>query len=108
MEWIDLKIGIVKEVKNNENRVALPPAGAYELIQFGHEVYVESDAGKGSAITNEAYEQVGATIVDRAQDAWNCDLVLKVKEPMESEYKYRTIIRSPGMPDVLLGSYFHQ
>lgn len=88
MEWIDLKIGIVKEVKNNENRVALPPAGAYELIQFGHEVYVESDAGKGSAITNEAYEQVGATIVDRAQDAWNCDLVLKVKEPMESEYKY--------------------
>ena len=83
-----MKIGIVKEIKNNENRVALPPAGVYELIQAGHEVYVEKDAGKGSSITNDAYQAVGAIIVTEPKDVWASDLILKVKEPVESEYKY--------------------
>ncbi|HIZ53335.1 MAG TPA: alanine dehydrogenase [Candidatus Enterococcus avicola] len=83
-----MKIGIVKEIKNNENRVALPPAGVYELIQAGHEVYVEKDAGKGSSITDEAYQVVGAKVVADPKDVWANDLILKVKEPIESEYKY--------------------
>lgn len=77
-----MKIGIPKEIKNNENRVALPPSGVYELIQAGHQVIVETNAGVGSAISDEEYQQVGATIA-HTKDAWAADIVLKVKEPLQ-------------------------
>ncbi len=83
-----MKIGIPKEIKNNENRVALPPAGVYELVQEGHEVLVEANAGIGSTFSDEAYRAVGATIVANAADVWTADMVMKVKEPLPEEYSY--------------------
>ncbi|HIY57600.1 MAG TPA: alanine dehydrogenase [Candidatus Tetragenococcus pullicola] len=83
-----MKIGIPKEIKNNENRVSLPPTGVHELIQAGHEVMVEKNAGAGSAISDEAYTEVGATISDDPAKVWAQDMVIKVKEPLEEEYKY--------------------
>ncbi|KFN90250.1 alanine dehydrogenase [Tetragenococcus muriaticus] len=83
-----MKIGIPKEIKNNENRVALPPSGVYELIQSGHEIFVETHAGFGSSFKDEAYEEVGATIVQTPEEVWVQDMVMKVKEPLEEEYKY--------------------
>jgi alanine dehydrogenase len=81
-----LRIGVPKEIKTDEYRVALTPAGARELIQRGHEVIVESTAGEGSAFADEQYERAGAQIVT-VDDAWGrADLVLKVKEPIEPEY----------------------
>lgn len=83
-----MKIGIPKEIKNNENRVALPPAGVYELVQEGHEVLVEANAGIGSTFSDEAYRAVGATIVANAANVWAADMVMKVKEPLPEEYSY--------------------
>lgn len=83
-----MKIGIPKEIKNNENRVALPPSGVYELVQSGHEVAVETNAGYGSAFKDEAYKNVGATIVETPEEVWAQDMVMKVKEPLEEEYQY--------------------
>lgn len=83
-----MKIGIPKEIKNNENRVALPPAGVYELVQEGHEILVEANAGIGSTFSDEAYRAVGATIVANAADVWAADMVMKVKEPLPEEYSY--------------------
>ncbi|MUN92380.1 alanine dehydrogenase [Enterococcus gallinarum] len=83
-----MKIGIPKEIKNNENRVALPPAGVYEVVQEGHEVLVEANAGIGSTFSDEAYRAVGATIVANAADVWAADMVMKVKEPLPEEYSY--------------------
>jgi alanine dehydrogenase len=81
-----LKIGVAKEVKPDEYRVALTPAGALELIHGGHEVAVETGAGEGSAFSDESYERVGAHIVS-VDEAWGqSDLLLKVKEPIASEY----------------------
>src|SRR5690606_25529064 len=84
---VHMRIGIPKEVKNNENRVAITEPGVFELNRRGHEVFVQAGAGLGSAITDEQYREAGATIVDAAEDVWNsADLILKVKEPIESEY----------------------
>lgn len=83
-----MKIGIPREIKNNENRVALPPAGVFELVQAGHQVFVETNAGAGSAFSDQAYEKVGATIVKTAREAWAQEIVLKVKEPLPEEFKY--------------------
>lgn len=83
-----MKIGILKEVKNNENRVALPPAGVYELVQAGHKVFVETNAGVGSSISDEDYLEVGAIILEQAKEVWASDMVLKVKEPLEEEFQY--------------------
>ena len=81
-----MRIGVAKEIKTDEYRVALTPAGARELIQRGHEVLVETTAGDGSAFTDEHYERAGARIVS-VEDAWSqSDLLLKVKEPIEPEY----------------------
>ena len=80
-------VGIPREVKNNEYRVAITPAGVHELVRHGHQVVIESDAGAGSSITNEDYAGAGATIVDTADEVWErAELVLKVKEPIASEY----------------------
>ena len=81
-------IGIPKEIKNNENRVALPPSGVFDLTNRGHQVLVEKDAGKGSAITDEEYVAAGATIIDSAADVWAAEMVMKVKEPLPEEYQY--------------------
>ena len=81
-------IGIPKEIKNNENRVALPPSGVFDLTNRGHQVLVEKDAGKGSAITDEEYAAAGATMIDKAADVWAADMVMKVKEPLPEEYQY--------------------
>lgn len=83
-----MKIGIPKEIKNNEYRVAITDAGVLSLVKAGHEVLVETGAGLGSAFTDEDYIQAGATIVPTAQQAWDVDMVLKVKEPIAQEFQY--------------------
>lgn len=85
-----MKIGIPKETKNNENRVGLTPNGVSALIDDGHKVLVETDAGMGSQFTDDDYKEVGATIVDNAAKAWDVELVIKVKEPQTDEYQYLT------------------
>jgi alanine dehydrogenase len=81
-----MKVGVVKEIKADEYRVALTPAGARELVQRGHDVLVESGAGDGSSFPDDAYTAVGATL-GSAADVWgDADLLLKVKEPLASEY----------------------
>ena len=82
-----MKVGIPSEVKNNEFRVAITPSGVHELVRNGHEVFVEQDAGVGSSITDEEYVAAGATILATADDVWGTgELILKVKEPIASEY----------------------
>jgi alanine dehydrogenase len=82
-----VKIGVPKEVKNHEYRVALTPVGAHELTQHGHEVLVQRDAGTGSQIPDEEYVAAGAKIIDEADDVWaEAEMVLKVKEPVAEEY----------------------
>ncbi|HDR6316856.1 TPA: alanine dehydrogenase [Bacillus thuringiensis] len=83
-----MRIGIPTEIKNNENRVAMTPAGAVHLVQNGHEVFVQKGAGVGSGFTDEEYVQAGAKLVETAEEAWNQDMVMKVKEPVASEYGY--------------------
>ena len=81
-----MRVGVAKEIKPQEYRVALTPAGARELVQRGHEVLVETAAGMGSAFPDESYERAGATVVS-VDDVWaGADLLLKVKEPIEPEY----------------------
>jgi len=81
-----MKIGVAKEIKTDEYRVALTPAGALELIRRGHDVTIEAGAGVGSAFPDNAYERVGARIAS-VDDVWNdSELVLKVKEPVAAEY----------------------
>ncbi|HEX3783491.1 MAG TPA: alanine dehydrogenase, partial [Pseudonocardiaceae bacterium] len=82
-----MKIAVPREIKNNEFRVALTPAGAHELTRRGHEVYVEAGAGLGSAIPDEEYLAAGAKVLATADDVWSeGELVLKVKEPIAEEY----------------------
>jgi alanine dehydrogenase len=82
-----VKIGVAKEIKPDEYRVALTPAGARELVQHGHDVTVETGAGEGSAFPDEAYESAGARIAS-VDDVWSdAELLLKVKEPIEPEYE---------------------
>jgi alanine dehydrogenase len=80
-----MKIGVVKEIKSDEYRVALTPAGARELVGRGHDVTVETGAGDGSAFSDDQYRAVGAG-VGSTDDAWAAELVLKVKEPLPEEY----------------------
>ena len=82
-----MKVGIPKEVKNHEYRVAITPAGVHELVRAGHEVFVERDAGAGSAIPDEDFVAAGAAILPDADEVWQAaELVLKVKEPVAEEY----------------------
>jgi alanine dehydrogenase len=82
-----MHVGIPKEIKNNEFRVAITPAGVHELTRSGHEVCVETNAGMGSSITDDEYVAAGAKILDHAADVWAvAELILKVKEPVASEY----------------------
>jgi len=82
-----VKVGIPSEIKNNEYRVAITPAGVHELVANGHEVFVQRDAGVGSALPNEAYLAAGGRILDTADEVWAVgELILKVKEPIPDEY----------------------
>ncbi|WP_217555666.1 alanine dehydrogenase [Streptomyces sp. GbtcB6] len=84
---IDVKVGIPREVKNNEFRVAITPAGVHELVRNGHQVVIERGAGVGSSIPDDEYIAAGATILDTADEVWaTADLLLKVKEPIAEEY----------------------
>ncbi|MDD2760340.1 MAG: alanine dehydrogenase [Methylomonas sp.] len=82
-----MRVGLIKEVKIKENRVGLTPSGVGELVCRGHSVFVEQGAGLGSGFSDQAYRQAGAEIVGTEQ-AWARDLVVKVKEPVETEYRY--------------------
>jgi alanine dehydrogenase len=82
-----MKVGIPREVKNHEYRVAITPAGVRELTTHGHEVYLEKDAGVGSQLADDVYIAAGATIIPDADEVWgSADMVLKVKEPIAEEY----------------------
>jgi len=82
-----MKVGIPREVKNHEYRVAITPAGVRELVNHGHVVFLEKDAGVGSQLTDDAYVAAGATIIPDADEVWGAaDMVLKVKEPIAEEY----------------------
>ncbi len=82
-----MKVGIPKEVKNNEFRVGITPVGVHELVVNGHDVFVEKGAGLGSQITDDEYVSQGATILDSADDVWgSAEMVIKVKEPIKEEY----------------------
>ena len=76
-------VGIPKEIKNNENRVSLTPAGAHELVQRGHTVYIQHTAGINSGFSDEEYEKVGARILPTIEDVYAiAEMIIKVKEPM--------------------------
>ncbi len=94
-----MRVGIPAEVKNNESRVAITPAGVRELANAGHDVTIQSGAGIGSSFDDADYVAAGATL-GTADEAWACELVLKVKEPIASEYHY---LRS----DLTLFTYLH-
>ena len=81
-----MKIGIPTEIKNNENRVAMTPAGVLNLVASGHEVFIQKGAGIGSGFTDEEYESAGGVIVETPTQAWSMDMVMKVKEPLPEEY----------------------
>jgi alanine dehydrogenase len=82
-----MKVGIPREIKTHEYRVAITPAGVVELVKNGHEVFIELDAGLGSSISNEEYVAAGAKILPTADEVWAAgDLILKVKEPVAAEY----------------------
>jgi alanine dehydrogenase len=81
-------IGVPREIKNNENRVALTPAGVISFVNAGHRVLIEKDAGIGSGFSNEDYAQAGAEIIEDVKKVWEADMVMKVKEPLLEEYGY--------------------
>lgn len=83
-----MQVGVPREVKDNEYRVAITPAGVRELVLAGHEVLVETGAGGGSSISDEDLRSAGAHVVSSAESAWSAEMVLKVKEPVAEEYGY--------------------
>jgi alanine dehydrogenase len=96
-----MRIGVPREVKNNEFRVAITPEGVHDLVERGHRVLVETGAGVGSSIPDEAYAEAGAALVPDADAVWgDADVVLKVKEPIESEYRH-------FRPGLVLFAYLH-
>lgn len=95
-----MKIGVPKEIKNNENRVGCPPSGVSLLVENGHQVFVEKTAGLGSGITDAEFIEAGATMVDTAEEAWAQDMVIKVKEPLPPEYDF-------FREDLIIFTYLH-
>jgi alanine dehydrogenase len=94
-------IGVPKEIKNNENRVALTPGGAKELVKRGHQVYVQHTAGEGSGFSDDEYTAAGAAVLPNIEDVYAiAEMIIKVKEPIEPEYK----LIKEGQ---LLFTYFH-
>ncbi|MGY3751086.1 alanine dehydrogenase [Vagococcus acidifermentans] len=83
-----MKIGIPKEVLNNENRVAVTPSGVHLFIENNHKVIIQKGAGEGSGFSDEEYQAVGAILTDDIEEVWHVDMVMKVKEPVKDEFKY--------------------
>jgi alanine dehydrogenase len=83
-----MRIGIPKEIKNNENRVAMTPAGVVDFLKFGHEVFIETGAGIGSGFSDHDFATNGAKVVETCDEVWAMDMVMKVKEPLPNEFKY--------------------
>jgi len=83
-----MRIGVPKEIKNNENRVGMTPGSVVSYVRAGHEVLVETNAGLGIGYADRDYEEVGARIAATAAEAWSADMVVKVKEPLPEEYGY--------------------
>jgi len=96
-----LKVAVVREIKAQENRVALTPAGVDRLVDAGHSVLVEAGAGAGSSLSDSAYARAGATVIEDVEEVWaQADMVIKVKEPLEEEW--------PRMrPGQILFTYLH-
>src|SRR5699024_7548796 len=96
-----MRIGIPAEVMNRESRVAATPATVSSWVQDGHEVLFQASAGAGVDFSDEEYQEAGANVVASAQEAWeSADLILKIKEPLEEEYKYLH-------KDLVLFTYLH-
>ncbi len=96
-----MRISVPTEVKNNEYRVALTPAGVHDLVASGHEVFVQRGAGEGSSMPDAVYEAAGAELLDDPAEVWaRAELLLKVKEPIASEYRY-------FRDDLVLFTYLH-
>ena len=96
-----MRVAVPKEIKNNEFRVAITPSGVHDLVLTGHEVLIETGAGVGSSIPDEAYRAAGASIAPDAASTWAAaELLLKVKEPIAAEYGY-------FREDLLLFTYLH-
>ena len=96
-----MKIGCVKEIKNNEFRVGITPDNVKSYTNAGHVVYIEKGAGEGSCFTDEEYKAAGAILTDTAKEVWDaCEMMIKVKEPLEEEYKY-------FHKDLILYTYLH-
>ena len=96
-----MRIGIPKEIKNNENRVGMTPAGVAELVAHGHDVYVQDTAGVGSGFPNDLYVKAGAKILPTIEEIYEvAEMIVKVKEPIEQEYK----LVKPGQ---VIFTYFH-
>ncbi|WP_207425586.1 alanine dehydrogenase [Pedobacter sp. SYSU D00535] len=95
-----MRIGVPSEIKNNENRVAITPAGVLQFIKNGHQVFVQEGAGLGSGFSDESFTLAGAVILEAADEVWEMDMVMKVKEPLPVEYKY-------FRPGLILFTYLH-
>ncbi|MFL7792687.1 MAG: alanine dehydrogenase, partial [Anaerolineae bacterium] len=93
-------VGVPKEIKDHEYRVAMTPGGVHQLAGNGHRVLVETGAGEGSGFSDEQYERAGAEIVPAAANAWSAQLVVKVKEPQPVEYDFLR-------PDLTIFTYLH-
>src|SRR5689334_12101570 len=108
-----MRVGVPREVKASEYRVALTPDGVTELVAHGHSVVVETGAGEGSSIHDDDYLRAGATLVS-AEDAWAAEMVVKVKEPQAAEFAYLRadqvlftylhLAAYPGVADALLAA----
>lgn len=94
-----MKIGIPKEIKAQEQRIGASPNTVANLVQAGHEVVIEKGAGIGSGYSDETYENMGAKL-GFVEDVWNCEMVMKVKEPLPAEYQY-------FRPGLIIYTYFH-
>ncbi|KTR88255.1 alanine dehydrogenase, partial [Microbacterium testaceum] len=96
-----MRVSVPTEIKNNENRVAMTPAGVDALVHRGHDVFVQAGAGEGSGFSDEQYRAAGAEIVATAEETWaRAELLVKVKEPIAPEYGFLR-------PDLTLFTYLH-
>ena len=96
-----MKVGCVKEIKNNEFRVGMTPDNVKSYTNAGHAVYIEKGAGEGSSFTDEEYKAAGAVLMDTAKEVWDtCEMMIKVKEPLKEEYQY-------FHKDLILYTYLH-
>lgn len=96
-----MTIGVPKEMKDNESRVGMTPAGVFELTKYKHKVHVQSTAGEGSGFSDEDYKKSGAIILDTISQVYSSsEMIIKVKEPIEQEYDY-------VQADQIVFTYFH-